>query len=1159
MKLKLAIWMLTAAFAFAQDRGTIRGTITDPTGAAVPTANVTVRNVDTGLTQSIPTGADGLYTIPYLPAGNYSVTAEKAGFRKAEATAIRVNVATITTIDLALTVGSVDQTVEVSATSPLLEVQGSNLGKVVPTKAIRDLPLFIGGGLRSNLAFVILTPGVIGPANNPRIGGGLLDGQSEQLDGAEANSERRNDPAMNGVSVEGMEEFKVQSSGYSAEFGRTSNGVINWVTKSGTNTLHGSGFVFNRNEVFNARGFTFTPTKRPIVRQWNPGGSLGGPIFIPKVFDGRNKAFFFFAYERASTRNGQSTALVTAPVDEFRNGDMRRNVDSAGRTIPLYDPFDADGNIIANAASRPRMQCNGVLDVICPERFDATAKRLLALIPRPDDPTKIVNNYRSRSYSTSRTRLPSIKADYVFNDKHRASYLYSNFFSPATPSINNFEGVPGSGFPSEVTTIYHRYNDDYVFRPNLLNHLTIGYNHRHIIEAPDYVSKFPADLARAAYIPGTVAPLMPGTSSVYSVAGIQFGNSVFTDSRQRTTNIKEQVSWLNGRHSMKFGFEYLRGIYRRLDFNGAFGTVSYSAAGTGNPNVANSGSDWASFLLGVASGGGFRYPGDTAFQWPYYAWYAQDDFKVSKKLTINIGLRYELPIPKQERNLKNSNFCPTCPNPAAGGLPGAMLLAGRDGAPERFGLTRKNAFGPRLGFAYQLDSKTVIRSGSAIYFQPSREDGNADNGTQGFSGTFGAIANQLSNGISYRVPTGFLPFSSQINALKPPVKDAATLSANLLNQAPFYYFPGAGRAPYFADWNFTVERSISANSLIRATYHGVVGVKLLSRQQSQNQLDPKYWATYGTLLSSPVSSVLNNPTVIAAGFKLPYPSFPTNLQLQQALRPFPQFSDINSNAGGQNDGHSTFHALETSFEHRFNKGLFMLVSYSFAKLISGSNGEDANRTSDGAVQNQYNRRLDKAVANQDTPHNLRVSYVYELPFGKGRKWMTKAHPVAQGVLGGWKVSAIHTYVSGTPLVVNCSQNFFGAGSNARCSFAPSVADGTIPLVNPQWNSDKSVAFSVPYLNKAAFVLPPNMVYGDTPRRMSYLRTPWTVNEDLAVLKDFKLSEKFNLEVRASGSNAFNRALLAAPVTAQNNSAFGFINTPQGNSPRNVQLGARISF
>jgi hypothetical protein len=1160
----VALLVVAGAMAFAQDRGTIRGTITDPSGAAVPDAAVTVKNVNTGVAQTVKTSAGGVYTVPYLQVGDYSVSTDKAGFRKAETAGVRVDVASVVDVDVKLTIGGVDQTVEVIAAEPLLETQGSNLGKVLPARAINDLPLFIGGGLRSNLAFVILTPGVIGPAGNPRIGGGLLDGQSEQLDGAESNSERRNDPGLNGVSVEGMEEFKVQSSGYSAEYGRTSNGVINWVTKSGTNTVHGSAFVFNRNEVFNARGFTFTPSKRPIVRQWNPGGSFGGPIFIPKVFDGRNKAFFFFAYERASTRNGQSTALVSDPLDEFRIGDMRRNVDSTGKTIPLYDPFDSSGNIIANAADRPRMQCNGVLDVICPERIDATAKLNMALLPRPDDPTKLTNNYRSRSYSTGRTALPSIKLDYIFTAKHRVSYLYSHFFSPATPSINNFEGVPGTGFPSEVLTEYHRFNDDYVIRPNLLNHLTIGYNHRIIVEAPGYVSQAPADWARVTYIPGTVTPLAPGTSSVYSAYGVQWGNSVFTDSRQRTTDIKEQVAWLKGKHSVKFGMEYLKGIYRRLDYNGAYGTVSFSGAGTGNPNVANSGSDWASFLLGVASGGGFRYPDDTAFFWPYYAWYVQDDFKVSPKFTLNVGLRYELPVPKEERHHHNSNFCPSCPNAAAGGLPGAMIYAGVDGAPERFGLTRKNAFGPRLGMAYQIDSKTVIRAGGSIYYQPSREDGNADNGIQGFGGTFGSIGNSLSNGISYLVKDGFRSFAPQIAALQPPIANAATLSANLLNQTPFYYNPAAGRAPYFGDWNLTIERGVTANSVFRASYHATIGNKLLSRQQTQNQLDPKYWAIYGNLLGQPISSVLNNPVVVAAGFKLPFPNYPQNLQLQQALRPFPQYSGIDSNAGGQNDGHMTFHALETSFEHRFNHGLYMIASYTFCKLISGSNGEDANRTSDGAVQNQYNRRLDKAVASQDTPHNLRLSYVYELPVGKGKPLLGHMRPALNAVFGNWKVSAIHTYVSGTPLMISCGQNFFGAGSNARCSFAPGAGD-TIPLVNPAWSSDKSVAFSVPYLNKAAFVLPPNMVYGDTPRRLSYLRAPWTVNEDVALIKNFDITEKVHLEVRGSASNALNRVVLAPPgtpstgVSTQSSSTFGFITTAQGNSPRNIQLGARVSF
>ncbi len=1155
----VAASILTAA-ALGQNRGTIRGTVTDATGASVPDAAITVRNDASGFSQTARSGSDGFYSLLYLSAGEYTVTAEKAGFKKSQSSGVAVHAVTVTPLDITLTVGAVEQSVEVTAITPLLDAQGSNLGKVMPTNAIRDLPLFItGGSVRSNLSFVILTPGVIGPTENPRIGGGLLDGQSEQLDGAEAQSERRNDPAMRGVSVEGMQEFKVQSSGYSAEYGRTSNGVINWVTKSGTNSAHGSAFVFNRNEVFNARGFTFVPSKRPIVRQWNPGGSFGGPIYVPKVYDGRNKAFFFFAYERATTRNGQSTALINAPVAEYLNGDMRRNVDSTGRTIPLYDPVDADGRIIANAADRPRMQCRGVLDVICPERIDPTAKLLTGLLPKPDDPTRIVNNYRSRSFSRAQSWLPSIKLDYTFNDKHRTSYLYSYFFSPANPSVNALEGLPGTGFPSEVKTIYHRLNDDYVITPNLLNHITIGYNGRRVIEAPDYVSRFPADLARQTYIPGAVTPLAPGTSSTYSTSLATWGNSVFTDSRGRTINFKEQLAWIKGAHNVKFGFEYLKGTYRRLDRNGAFGTVGFNAAGTGHPNVPVSGSDWASFLLGLASGGGFRFPSDTTFQFPYFAWYVQDDFKVTKRLTINMGLRYEIPVPKGERNLRNSNFCPTCPNEAAGGLPGAMVYAGRNGAPERFGETRMNALGPRLGIAYQLNSKTLLRSGSAIYYQPSREDGNADNGIQGFGGTFGAIGNNLSNGVSYRVRDGFTSFGPQIASLRPPISDPQTLSRNLLQQTPFFFYSKAGRAPYFADWNFTLERTVTSSSLVRATYHGVVGVKMLSRQQSQNQLDPRHWATYGALLGQPVSAVINNPTVVAAGFKLPYASFPTNLQLQQALRPFPQFADINSNAGGQNDGHSTYHALETSFEHRFDKGLFLMASYTFCKLISTTNGEDANRTSDGAVQNHYYRALDKAVANQDTPHNLRISYVYDLPFGKGKKFLSSGPKALDMALGGWKVSAIHTYVAGTPLVVNCNQNFFGGGSNARCNFAPGVSTGAIPLVNPEWKSDKGTAFRVPYLNPAAFVQPANMVYGDTPRRMSYLRTPWTVSEDLALLKEFRVGEKAGLEIRASASNALNRALLAAPVTARNNVAFGLITGAQGNSPRNVQLGARFSF
>ena len=1156
--------LLLAGSSLAQDRGTIRGVVTDPSGASVPDATVTVKNVNTGLIQTVKTAADGVYSVLYLPAGDYTVSTEKEGFRKSEIGGVGVHVATVSSVDVTLTIGAVDQAVEVTAAAPLLDVQGTNLGKVIPKDAIKDLPLFISGGLRANLAFVILTPGVIGAASNPRIGGGLLDGQSEQLDGAESNSERRNDPAMNGVSVEGMEEFKVQSSSYSAEFGRTSNGVINWVTKSGTNQIHGSAFVFNRNEVFNARGFTTAPSKRPIVRQWNPGGSVGGPIYIPKVFDGRNKAFFFFAYERSSNRNGQSTSLVTAPLDEFRNGDFRKLVDSTGKMVPLYDPFDSAGNIIPNSVDRQPLQCNGVVNVICPNRIDPTAKLLAAMLPHPDNPNLLTNNYRSRSYSTSRSALPSIKLDYVFNEKQRISYLYSHFRSPATPSINQFEGLPGTGFPSDNLIEYHRLNYDYVIKPNLLNHLTVGYNHRHIYEAPSYVNTFPTALAQQIYLKGNPNSLIPGVSTVYGAGGATWGNTVFTDSRQRTTNLKEQVAWIKGPHSVKFGFEYLAGIYRRIDNNNTWGNVSFSSAATGNTNIANSGNDFAAFLLGTASGGGFRYPDDTAFHWPYYAWYAQDDFKVTPKLTINVGLRYEIPVPKEERHLHNSNFCPTCPATAFGGIPGAMVYAGQAGAPTHFGQTRMNALGPRLGVAYQINAKTVIRSGGAIYYQPPREDGNADNGIQGFGGTYGATGNYLSNGISYLTPNGLTAFTPQIQNLKPPIADPQTLTGNLFQQSPFFYYSKTGRSAYFSDWQISVERTVTANSVFRATYHGVVGNKLISRQQNLNQLDPKYWGIYGSLLGNTIASVINNPIVVAAGFKLPYPTYPTNLQLQQALRPFPQFSGIDSNASGLNDGHSTYHALETSFEHRFGSGLYLMATYTFCKLISTSNGEDANRDTLGAVQNQYNRRLDKSVAyNEDTPHNIHIGYVYSLPIGKGKALLGNMPKLLEGAFGNWKVSGVHTYVSGTPLWISCGQNFFGGGSNARCSFAYGATTGQIPLINPAWswshdNIGTTAMGRIPYLNPAAFVLPPNMTYGDTPRQMSYLRRPWTVNEDIAILKNFVIHEKANLEIRASASNAPNRVLFGGPNTTQSSADFGRI-TGQGNSPRSVQLGARVAF
>jgi hypothetical protein len=1172
--------LFVTSLGYAQDRGTIRGAITDPTGAAVPEATIVARNVDTGLVQTARTGADGVFNIPYLPVGNYSVTTEKAGFRKAETTQVRVDVNSVVEVSAALVVGAVDQTIEVGASAALVETQGTNLGKTVPTRAINDLPLFISGGMRSNMAFIVLTPGVVGAnaSTNPRISGGLMSGQSEQLDGAESQSERRNDSAMNGVSVEAVEEFKVQTGAYSAEFGRTSNGVINWVTKSGTNELHGSGFVFNRNEVFNARGFTFTPTTRPVTRQWDPGGSIGGPVYIPKLFNGRNKAFFFFAFERAWTRNGRSTGLVTVPNDAFRNGDLRGLVDSKGNQIPLYDPFDASGNIITSATDRPRLQCNGVLNVICPNRIDPTAKALMAPLVEPDNPNAITNNTRSYNTSTSKSWVPSIKGDYVFSVKHRVSFLYSHYFTPATPNVASRLGIVSSSWNTTTGLSYYRANDDYIFRPNLLNHLTLGFNTRHLIEDPG-ANGFqgvpsPDAYAQAVQIPGTTRGVTLGKSTEYDTSYVQFGNRVNTDSRSRTTSLNEQLAWIRGRHSVKFGFSYLRSMYRRLDCNNCQGEIAYSAVATGNPTVAGqNGSDWASFLLGTGGNTSvFAYGDDIAQHWPYYAWFAQDDFKVNSKLTLNIGLRYDLDIPKTERHFDTSQLCLTCPNPGAGGLPGAMVYAGsgagRTGL-DRFGLTRKNAFGPRLGIAYQPDSKTVIRVGGGIYYQPTREDGNADKGVQGFGGLFTSPADYLAPGVSFLVSKGFNTFAPAVQANKPPVVDPTIQ----LFGTPNYYFPPAGRAPYFSDWQITVERNVVKDSVARVTYHATIGNKLLTRLTTLNQLDPKYIGIYGSLLSQPLSAVLNNPVLAANGFKLPYAGYPLNLTLSQALRPFPQYGNIDMSSGGDNTGHMTYHGLETSFEHRFGGGLFMLASYTFQKTLTNAADAENPFQSTGPAQNTYNLSAEKSVASTDTTHNLRISTIYELPVGRGRKWLSSMPKVANGMFGNWKISAIQTYVSGLPLTISSTQNMYGAvgvipvsdgtatiaGTVAtRASFA-SGAGTAVPLINPAWSSNPATAWSVPYLNPAAFVYPSTGQYGNTPVRLPWLRGPWTINEDIAILKSFHFSERKYVEFRASASNGLNRALLAGPDTNMNNATFGKIVQPQFNSPRSVQMGLKLYF
>ncbi len=1147
------LFLLLSAFSLsAQDRGTITGVITDAAGAAVPGAAIKVANPATGLLQSTTSGPDGTYTAPYLPVGTYTVTAEKPGFRTAQAVNIPVQVNSTARIDLSLEVGQLVEMVEVNAAAPLVQTERTDLGKVFGAQTIQDLPLTLSGGLRNNLSFVLLTPGVTvtpGQDLSLRIGGGLSSEQSMLLDGAEAASERRNDPSFQSVSTDAIAEFKVITNSYSAEYGRTGNGIINFTTKSGTNQLHGSLFEFFRNDKLNARGFY--PPRRSVVRQNNFGGTAGGPVYVPKVYDGRNKAFFFFSYENAIFRQGNPGGLVSVPTEAMRAGDFSVWRDGAGAVIPVYDPTSTrvDGSRIV----RDPFPGN----LIPRARIVPAATTLNKYLPATELPG-IFNNINVVGNPGSDQNVWSIKGDYAFSDKSRINGLFSRQFFGRPDAIGPIPGPLGENFNSQGINKFYRVNHDYVITPTLLNHFTFGMNKRDVIE---YFSERYYDIPEAdrkiIELGGATATSQTGNRrppSLYTLGDgyVRLGFWIDTLSPSKTWTINEQVAWIKGSHNLKFGFNFIRQDYRRIDCNTCMGEANFSRGTTGLPGApGQTGASYAAFLLGMADNGRYNFSGDFNYGQPYYAWYLQDDYKVTRKLTLNIGLRYELPFPKAERDGKQSNLCRHCSNPAAGGILGALEFAGngvgRTGR-ARFTDVRMNAFSPRLGLAYQIAPKTVVRAGGALYYLPMREGANADRGTDGFGGFFNLASPDGGVSPGFLYGDGF-PASPR----KPPIIDPGLNLFGTVGYMPRY----AGRAPYLYDWNFTVEQGLGQSTVVRASYQATMGVKLLAGRELINQVDPSN-LRLRDLLFVPISSDAARQANIAS----PWAGFPGNRSVNQALRPLPQYTGISQSVDGDTSGHSTYHALTMSAERRYSNGLFFLTSYTFSKLISNTQGGNPGLggflgAGDVGTQNGYDRRADKAISNQDVPHHLVVSYSYELPVGRGKKYLNGTGRAANLALGGWKLSGVQNYQSGYPMRVVSNQNTGLFSGTVRANLV-----GGQPLKNPAYQGDPNAA---PYINPAAFTRPDNFTFGNSGANLPGLRNPALLSEDFTFGKDFFFGEARRVEFKSSFFNAFNRTLFGGVsgtspgiLNLVENPSFGRI-LQQSNRPREVQFSLRLVF
>jgi Carboxypeptidase regulatory-like domain/TonB-dependent Receptor Plug Domain len=1159
--------MLFAACAFGQDRGSVAGIVTDQSGGAVPGAHVTLANPATGVTLKFDSAGNGSYTFASLPAGIYLVTVEKQGFRKAEMTNVDVAVDTNTHVDVKLEVGQVQEVVQVQTKASQLQSDRSDLGVVIDKQAVADLPLFVSGGMRSNLAFAELAPGVrtdlsqdVDEGGSPVVGGGTGGSNTSFLiDGGEAASQRRNDPQMRVTSVEGIEEFKVQTGGYSAEYGHTSNGILNYTSKSGTNDFHGSLFAQIRNQALNADGFFYVaplPSAQTVHNENDEAVSFGGPILIPKVVNLRNKAFFFFSGERSRAKDIVSSSLISVPTAAARQGNFTNYLGSNGQPIVIYNPFDGGTGAVdglGNANSRNPFPGN----IIPQSLINPVTTTLLSLEPLPVNPNSFINNNpivnTGQRDPGENQGVYAIKGDYNPSEKLRINGLFSRqYFNGCQICLGPIPGPEGEGFQESFDNKYVGLNVDYVIRPTFLNQFSLQYYDRYGIEAANN-NKLGSNTdayGLATEIPGDTSYLRAPNFTSYDTSGNGFGNYnsfVQTHSPSLTKGLRESMTWIKGKNTIKYGFEFLRMSYERSDCNGCGGEIGVNSTATSNPSVSGStGADLASLLLGLGNSGLFNFNGNINYVYPYYAWYFQDDIKVSRKLTLNLGLRYDLPLARREPSGQSSNFDAYIPNPGAGGLLGALIFAGH--GPGRTGLSsilqhRNLAFGPRAGFAYLLTPKTVLRAGGAIFYNSNKEDGNADGGIQGFGGNFSAPANYFTSGVSIIFPNGsngavagFNPFTSLIAAAAPP-----QVNPSLINYGSPSYFSD-GRVGQYYDYNFTVERSITSTTLFRAAFHATDGNQVQSSQQF-NQLNPKYIPIYGNLLTTALSSLVNangvptNPVLIANGFTLPYPAYPLTETLANALEPFPQYGSI---SGTTNGGHSTYNALEAQLQHSFNKGLFVQVSYTFSKWLS-----------DNTSPNVYAENREKDLNSADRPNILAIAYIYQLPFGHGKQFGNTWNSALNGVLSGWKASVVQIYQSGAPFGVSCGQNLYGAGS-ARCSVNPGV-----PLVNPTWNPSNP---NSSYINKAAFYQPANGVFGNLGAVVPGLRNPWQMNENVALSRMFNLgSERKTLEFRVSASNIANRHWLSGITTSETSSAFGEFTTSQAELPRNIEFSLRFKF
>jgi hypothetical protein len=1157
--------LLASTAVLAQTQNGINGTVTDTSGAVIANCEVAARNDATGVVTIAHTSSSGTYTFPNLNPGTYTVTFTEQGFTASAHSGVTVETGRVSNVNGSLATGQVTTTVDVKSSAISLQTSTPQIGVTIENKVVQELPDELGGQARQIDNFIFLAPGVTGSSFSHNISGGE-DFQNEVLfQGIPAvQSETEGFQTYINPPFEMVNEFHVSSSVFSTQYG-IGQGAVNYGFVSGTNRLHGDAFYINRNNYFDARGLVQINPTVPVNKENNYGFSVGGPVYIPHVYDGRNRTFWhatsdYFKY------NQQPTATMTVPTALAKQGNF------SGYS-QLYAPLGVNCAGLTPGQPIP----NNVIPQNC---FSPLAASLLSQIPDPTLPG-LTNNINSQLgvVPTNQTSW-GYTLDHNFND--RFSLHFSQWHDKQTsPSVDNnaYFANELSGLKTEPR-LGSGFFMNFVgsLSPNLV--MTAGFGWlgelNNEFNAHQNVS-FPGVAG------GTTFPVISfGGSAPDAPTTWGAGNNGEISSINRKLGLAFQNNYLysHGRNTFNFGYELRRAYQDDHESQNATGHFSFSSLTTSNgvtdtqqqANENNTGNAFASFLFGQVDASYRQQAFETRLRNFSISPYVMDDIKITPALTINAGLRYDVLVPFTADNPNNIVYLDVNkPNPGAIGPNGPLLGAATSlgSGPNAAGYSRadiswKNV-GPRLGFAYQMDSQTVLSGGYAISFL----DGGAyEFGTNKTANNYGNVLAGLNQTPSSGTQTANYGSWDSHTLANPP---ASTLTATLGNGAGILHaFQRSGiRQPYSQSYDLGIQRELPWNLFTSITYVGNHGVHLASALNDTNQVDPRYLSLGQSLLAT-----WNSPAGQAAlqsvgmsmigGLYQPYATFGNDWPgqtVQQALLELPQFSGTENGNTLNNfeyDGVSIYNAVQAQLQKRFTNGLSFLLSYTFSRTMS--NADHGFTTSTPNALNKFNQRAEWAVASADQPHNLALSGVYELPIGAGKPFLSGGNRfISKEVIGGWQVSGIFQYASGTPFGIGASGTPLLTGGNR----ANVVSGAPIHL------NYKNYYTQTPVYNTGAFTDPGKAALGNAERNQSNLRNPFNSNENVTLAKKFQFSEGVQAELRMEYFDILNRMQVCGPTdsnvsdlrsTSNPNANFGYVVGPcQGNTPRQGQAYLRISF